>query len=609
MADNGLAAQADEIMRALQEVDSAPAPMRGIDIIAALEMDPNLTLDDVLGSRPDPQTLAGTGPAPRARGALLPVPLPDLPSRSPNAVEFGEGLQPQSAPEARELAQDASSFGRGANVVATTAAMHPIGRAVSATARGAAALTAPVARHVASHPAAYGLATTAGLTTAGAADTQPPTPDEADARQLNDLTKQLGELQGQRRLALEEMRAQREGSGGRGAGMGPRYKAQEEGVARLDTQITTLNDTLTQVRTRMTPEYRDMRRRLQEADDERQRILGAAPKPFREEYPNLTKMWFAIPIAAGALEAALLRMPKALSLQGQAQRWWEAVNTARTSTNPIARANSRILAERLEQAMPEPTKRSIAGFYAGPALAAGLSGAGVANLPEFYDLFTLPAINPERRAYEEYLKRLPNNHPEVQRTVEMLRSIPQDNPHYQAALRHFAEIKPFIVKAVEGAIEGIGGAALITSGAKAISPWESSLPRAETRALLDSAALRSRRTPQSSQGPSGSTEPIPLSAERQPALLAPPSRSGGNTPPAARAGDAPRQGPAPTGQGPGGGGARETWVSPSGETKFIDATGRWQNREGFTNPPDPRKWRRISSIHDNTELFAGYPVT
>ena len=187
----GLSAQADEIMRALQEADTAPGGqggMRGVDIIAALEMDPTLTLDDVLSSRPDPQTLLGTGPAPRARGDILPVPLPDLPSRSPNAVEFGEGLQTQSRPEARELAADAGSAGRAALVTANVAAAHPVGRAISA-----------IPRAVAAAPGlAAGAASIAGLTAGSAVAEAPGRDTSASASTLDRLIAQQEALTKQR---------------------------------------------------------------------------------------------------------------------------------------------------------------------------------------------------------------------------------------------------------------------------------------------------------------------------------------------------------------------------------------------------------------------------
>ena len=150
----------------------------------------------------------------------------------------------------------------------------------------------------------------------------------------------------------------------------------------------------------------------------------------------------------------------------QKGRWWQAVQRAKdTSLRPAQRAEARIQAEHYERDIPKQDVAQLARSYKAPLIAGALEGAGVANVPQIHDLF-LPIDNPERRAYEEYLKRLPLNHPEIQRTINLLKDMPKENPVREAALRHFFRRYSAIVTGVEGALEGAGGAALGNTATK-----------------------------------------------------------------------------------------------------------------------------------------------
>ncbi|HYD60236.1 MAG TPA: hypothetical protein VEC35_07770, partial [Noviherbaspirillum sp.] len=307
---------------------------------------------------------------------------------------------------------------------------------------------------------------------------------QKDQQMLEQLVGQRQSLDQQRAKAVEERDAQLKGKDGRKGGRGPVYKAKEEEVQRITNEMTTLDSSIADIRKRTSPEYQADVKKSIEAEQARQNILDTSRKPFEEQYPTLAKWWWLAPAGAGLLTASFLKggLGGQISARLQNTRWWQAVNDAKNAATPTARAEARILAEKYEKAIPKETWKSTASTYGSAASIGALEGAGVANIPEFHDLF-LPPKNPERRAYEEYIRRLPNNHPEIQRTIELLKSIPEDNPDRKAAIEHFGQIKPFIVKSVEGALEGAFGAMFGTTVGKAVGPKETARPRPETQAL------------------------------------------------------------------------------------------------------------------------------
>lgn len=526
------------------------------------------------GGRPPPPTVRR---GPGVSG--LDIALGPMPSES--TVFRRDELTPESlAGLGRERDERISELSRaGAQAVLPPAGQIPaaITRAVAAT-----------GRTLATHPAATG-ATIAGLTTLGStAETQQPDPLEErlrrgvadDERRIATMSTELAAhqaslkaLQEQRAAALVEMRAQREGGVGRQAGIGPRYRAQEEAVARLDAQITTLNDNtitpltrqISSARERLTPEHRARQRQIAGAEAERDRILADSPKPFREEYPGLTRLYFLAPFIGGAAVASWMRLRPAFAERAQVQRWWQSVEEAQSATDPARRAAALSRAEAFERAIPRATWREIAGYYGGPMAGGASIGAALSNIPEIRDIFTLPYENPRRRALEEYIKLLPEDHPEMQRLVQRLTdpSMDRSNPDRQAAIEHFTRISPAFVRALEGALSGMAGAETVTGVSHALSRrYEASMPRPETEALLNPA----RRPP-------------------------PPS------PP-----------PAPTG-------AFESGVTrfrnpTTGEVRRLESGG-WRGRgpsgRDVWRTAPPATWERIS-MQDRIDYFGGYPV-
>ena len=371
-------------------------------------------------------------------------------------------------------------------------------------------------------------------------------------------------------------------------------------LSEVQAQIKAANAAIPELRRRTSPQFLEDMEKVREAEAARRDILQNAPKTFREEYPNLTKNWFYAPLAGGAVAASFLRLPQAVQLRGQAQRWWEAVNQAQSGATPAARAKARVLAENLEKQMPAKTWQDIAKWYAGAAGAGAGLGAGTANIPEFYDYFVLPPDNPERRAYEEYIKLLPNDHPEIERTKELLKSIDKDNPAYQRAYRHFADIKPFVVKSLEGALEGTLGAEFVAGGAKAIAPFEASLPRAETLSLrkqqqiqLQDNQERLREKAKKEQRARARTSPAARGENRTSPQEQTPTPQQGQERPA----------PAEGASQPSVGGTPETWETPSGDV-FKREGDRWRNKGKFS-PPPPKGSKRLS-LYDRMAYWAGY---
>ena len=443
-----------------------------------------------LGLTPPPVTVHQS-PGQTLTGRVLPP--------TPRTLTFETG-----APEAEEAGRLLSVAGPAGRVAGY------MGGRIASGARTA-------AEHVARNAAPYGLGTAGVTTVAGAGQTQPPDQlDERlrrsaadDERLITTMTADLQthqaalkELQSQRAAALAEMRAQREGKGGAQAGMGPRYRAQEEAITRLDNQITELsNNTITPLarqlaaaRERLTPEYRERQRQIFRAEGERDRILADAPRPFRDEYPGLTRAYFMAPFLGGALVASFMRLRPAFSQNAQVGRWWEAVRQAQTAADPTARAAALARAEQFERALPPHTWRDLVGYYSGPMVGGASVGAALSNVPELRDIFTLPYEDPRRRALEEYIKLLPADHPEMQRLVQRLATMnPNSNPDLRSAIEHFTRISPAFVRALEGAMGGMAGAELVTTGSHALSRYyESAMPRPETRALLGQAGRDNR---------------------------------------------------------------------------------------------------------------------
>jgi hypothetical protein len=74
----------------------------------------------------------------------------------------------------------------------------------------------------------------------------------------------------------------------------------------------------TAARERLTPEYRERQWQIFRAEGERDRILADSPRPFRDEYPNLTRAYFMAPFLGGAVVASFMRLRPAFSQKAHA---------------------------------------------------------------------------------------------------------------------------------------------------------------------------------------------------------------------------------------------------------------------------------------------------
>jgi hypothetical protein len=364
------------------------------------------------------------------------------------------------------------------------------------------------------------------------------------AKQLETALEQRKSLDQQRSIATAERDAELRGQAGKTAGRGKNYQAKEAEISRLSSEMERLDATISDLRRRSSPEYAAYVAKVREVEQARQDILDKSRKPFEEAHPDWAARQWTIPAVLGGITAMALRFkgggPISERLQGG--RWWDAVKLAGDATqSPAARTQARLLAEELEAAMPAKTWKAIAGSYAAPAALGTVEGAFASNTPEFYNLF-LPPENPERKAYEEYIKRLPDGHPEIARTAELLKSIPADNPARRAAQEHFLQLKPALLRSIEGAGEGAVAGMFVNTGVKALAPAESGLPRPETRALLEGAARRAAsRAPSPTplgpgSGPSPALPALPspgagrLNGSPSPAAIAPRSAPESTTP-------------------------------------------------------------------------------
>lgn len=271
---------------------------------------------------------------------------------------------------------------------------------------GRAATSPPVqavGRTIAAHPVAAG-ATTAGATTL-ATTAQPqdiPQPSADDRTSLQSLQAELKTnqdllkaAQDQRKATMAEMKAQREGSGGRKAGIGPQYAAQEAAITRLDTQIDklttaieTTNAGITQVRNRMSPEYRmKLERDKLEADEkDRQRRSGMTTRELASDYlgylPAITT-----PLAIGT---GMALRGRALSnwnrrIGDVESAWGQAVQRA-NAAQPGSPAFRQAQAE-AERHMADFTRLERRGPGHGGGVGAGAAaGFLTATLPEEIDV-------------------------------------------------------------------------------------------------------------------------------------------------------------------------------------------------------------------------------
>jgi len=192
---------ADDVLAhtsAQADAPAAPDRISGVDIIARLEANPRLTLDDILAEADAPSTVPTlTG---RDNQAPSPIPflVPPLP-RPSDAVPEGQGLQPQTPQETARLQADAESASNLAFQGAVTGAGGPFAHAAGRVAGG-------VVSTIARHPIAASVGLGGAGLVAAPASTQeatPPSPVTQAQDALNRLLAQQSQLS-ERQTALRQ---------------------------------------------------------------------------------------------------------------------------------------------------------------------------------------------------------------------------------------------------------------------------------------------------------------------------------------------------------------------------------------------------------------------
>lgn len=286
------------------------------------------------------------------------------------------------------------------------------------------------------------------------------------------------------------------------------------------------------------------------ANQARERVMRDAPKSFQERFGDAASWTPIAPLAAAFGTMLPVAGRNAMGASKAASQWRGAVDRGLGATDAPTLANSAALAKSYADKFPEQGVKSALAPYAIPAAIGGIEGAAIANIPDEWNA-SLPPENPERKAYEAYLKELPETHPDYARAKRIYDSLPLTNPARDAALSYFQNPGQVIAKTGIGALQGAGGGALATSIGKWFAPSEKSLPRAGTAALqarlagtgMDDAT----RAIQSESAAMGSVLPLPPPrAQLPPATYA-------NPPPSPVPGPPPRPQLAPAQPPPSGG--------------------------------------------------------
>lgn len=223
------------------------------------------------------------------------------------------------------------------------------------------------------------------------------------------------------------------------------------------------------------------------AEEARQRVMRDAPKTFQERFGDVASFVPVAPLIAAFGTTLPGSVVGSVGARRAASQWRDAANKGLNATDAPTLANQSALANAFEKKFPEPSIGNALAPYAIPAAIGGIEGAAIANIPDEWNA-SLPPMNPERAAYEAYLKELPANHPDYERAKRIYESLPETNPAREASLRYFQDGGQVFAKTAIGALQGAGGGALATTVGKWFAPSEKGLPRAQTQALRDRVA-------------------------------------------------------------------------------------------------------------------------
>ena len=192
-----------------------------------------------------------------------------------------------------------------------------------------------------------------------------------------------------------------------GAGRGIDYTKSADEIARIDALLSEVNPQIKKEQMQRDPQYKAQIDKLNTAEAGLTEDLKKAPKSFYKENPNAAKWWNLAPIALSGATAGLWSLADVLGSRIGARQWRKALDSGLA---PGATLETQRVANDISRRMADKSKfspnRSETGKYVTMGTVGGLEGMGVANFPAWYDS-GLPASNPERDAYIQYLKRLP----------------------------------------------------------------------------------------------------------------------------------------------------------------------------------------------------------
>ena len=307
----------------------------------------------------------------------------------------------------------------------------------------------------------------------------------ADENFLKELVGQRKSLDEQRATAVRERDAQLQGKDGRNAGRGPVYTAKEAEVGRLTTEMTRLDTAIAGIQKRLDPEYQAQIAKLSDAEATRRQMLNEAPKPFDREYPTWQKLQTVMPALVAAGTATIPAIADVVGARFGVKGWRNAIKDGFRpgATHADQKVASDIAQKYAKDQFPE--KKSELSKYLIMGGIGGLEGAGVANYPQYYNS-NLPAVNPERAAYEEFIKRLPAGEvgdAERKKAEDIIGSLPKKTQEREAALEYFGSPMTVGLRTGLGALEGVGGAIGMSKLLRSGMPSEANMPRPQTDAL------------------------------------------------------------------------------------------------------------------------------
>lgn len=227
------------------------------------------------------------------------------------------------------------------------------------------------------------------------------------------------------------------------------------------------------------------------AEEAKMKVMREAPQTFQERFGNAASYAPIAPLAAAFTTMLPTAVRGAMGKSAAAGEWRAATRAGLEATDAPTMALNHNISQGIAKKFPEPSVGNALTPYAIPATIGGIEGAAIANIPDEWNA-SLPPINPERAAYEAYLKelrsRLPPDHPAIARAESVMGGLPEMNPARKASLDYFSNPGQVIAKTGVGALQGAGGGALAASIGKWFHPSEGILPRGQTAALANRVA-------------------------------------------------------------------------------------------------------------------------